>query len=301
MRIGRVAALSDTGRRRLKNEDAWVAREPVFAVADGMGGAQAGEVASRLAAQVIEERIGAARGAAALSDVIREANERVFRQALADPGATGMGTTITAAIVDEAAGTIAVGHVGDSRGYRLRDGELVQLTADHSLVAELIRSGRLTAEEALQHPHRSVITRALGTEPTVEVDTLALDAEPGDIYILCSDGLTTMVSDEAIHSVLLATSDDLEGAGKKLIAAANAAGGDDNITVVLFEIVDGDPPDRPVFATRQKPEFMDGSAEFTPTQPRRFGAGKGSRWPAVVALAAGSAAAVLVVLWSLVR
>ena len=166
MRTGRASALTDTGRRRPQNEDTFVCDPPLFAVADGVGGAQAGEIASRLAAAALEERAADAFGEETLVELLQEANDRIYRHALDDPAAAGMGTVVTALLVDEAAGEVAIGHVGDSRAYRLRDGVLEQLTPDHSLVGELVRAGRLSTEEAEHHPHRSVITRAVGTEPT---------------------------------------------------------------------------------------------------------------------------------------
>ena len=208
MRTGRASALTDTGRRRPQNEDTFVCDPPLFAVADGVGGAQAGEIASRLAAAALEERRPDAQGEATLAELLREANDRIYRRALDDPSAAGMGTVVTALLVDEAAGTIAIGHVGDSRAYRSREGELEQLTPDHSLVGELVRAGRLSAEEAEQHPHRSVITRAVGTEPIVEVETLTVTAAPGDLYLICSDGLTDIVRDEQIAELLAAAEND---------------------------------------------------------------------------------------------
>src|SRR5687768_6755617 len=146
-----------------------------------------------------------------------------------------MGTTMTVALVDDPGESIVVGHVGDSRAYRVRDGELEQLTEDHSLVGELLRSGRLSAEEAEVHPQRSVITRAVGTEPDVDVDTFTIPALPGDLFLLCSDGLTDMISDREISSVLDGEN-DLDASARALVAAANDGGGEDNITVVLFQI-----------------------------------------------------------------
>ncbi len=229
----RSAAATDPGRRRRHNEDNYVCQPPLFAIADGMGGAQAGEVASGLAAAVLEEAGGDERGEQRVESLIHEANRRVFQRSNEDAATSGMGTTMTVALVDGS--TIAFGHVGDSRGYRLRAGELEQLTDDHSLVGELVRSGKLSVEEAESHPQRSVITRALGTEPDVDVDTFTVEAEPGDVYLLCSDGLTDMISGHEIHT-LLEQQDDLERAARALIDAANAGGGDDNITVVLFSI-----------------------------------------------------------------
>ena len=235
--VGRMAVVSDTGRRRRRNEDAFVCAPPLFAVADGMGGAQAGEVASGLAAAVLEEGAGDERGEERVASLIKEANRRVFQRSNEDAATSGMGTTMTVALVDSSGGTIAFGHVGDSRAYRVRDGGLEQLTDDHSLVGELVRSGKLSPEEAETHPQRSVITRALGTEPDVDVDTFTVEARPDDLYLLCSDGLTDMISADEIFSVLDG-SDDLDVAARALIEAANAGGGEDNITVVLFQIGD---------------------------------------------------------------
>jgi PPM family protein phosphatase len=227
--------VTDPGKRRRRNEDAYVAVPPLFAIADGMGGAQAGEVASGLAAAVLEEATGDDRGEERVAALIQEANRRVFQRSNEDAATSGMGTTMTVALVDYADGTIAFGHVGDSRAYRVRGGELEQLTDDHSLVGELVRSGRLSPQEAETHPQRSVITRALGTEPDVDVDTFTVEAEPDDIYLLCSDGLTDMISPRDILAAVEA-SDDLDAAARALVHAANEGGGEDNITVVLFQI-----------------------------------------------------------------
>lgn len=233
--LGRFTGLTDPGRRRRRNEDVFVCEPPLFAVADGMGGAQAGEVAAGLAAAVLEEAHGDERGEERVASLIQEANRRVFQRSSEDMAASGMGTTMTVALVDAAEGSIAVGHVGDSRAYRIRGEQLEQLTDDHSLVGELLRSGKLSPEEAEAHPQRSVITRALGTEPDVDVDTFTVPAEPGDLYLLCSDGLTSMVSDGEIQALLVKI-DDLDVAARALVDAANEGGGEDNITVVLFEI-----------------------------------------------------------------
>ena len=204
-----------------------------------MGGAQAGEVASRLAASAFREYrdADALAGERRVEAIIQEANRRIYARARDDAEASGMGTTVTAALVDEA-GRVAIGHVGDSRAYLIRDGALEQLTHDHSLVADLMRSGRLTAEEAEAHPQRSVITRALGTDPEVDVDTFGIDAAPGDVFLLCSDGLTTMVGDDQILRIVR-ESGDLERAGKALVRTANRHGGEDNVTVILFAVEDG--------------------------------------------------------------
>jgi serine/threonine protein phosphatase PrpC len=241
MRVGRAAGLTDTGRRRLRNEDAFVCEPPLFAVADGMGGARAGEVAARLAATALEERASAAHGEEGVAALIVEANRRIWERAVTDPSTAGMGTTVTAALVDGAAERVALGHVGDSRAYRLRDGVLEQLTTDHSLVAELVQSGVLTPEEAERHPQRSAITRALGTEPTVEVESFTIAAEPGDLFLLCSDGLPTMLGDQEVVAAIEGAGREPAAAAEALVAAANARGGEDNITVVLFELEEGDP------------------------------------------------------------
>ena len=235
--VGRSAGLTDTGRKRRQNEDALVCDPPLFAIADGMGGAQAGEVASRLAAAAIEEGAAAIQGEEGVATVVRAANARIFERAVHDPAVAGMGTTATVAVVDERAGTVTIAHVGDSRAYLYRDGELEQLTTDHSLVGELVRSGRLTEDEAAVHPHRSVITRALGTDAEVEVDTLTLEAAVGDLVLLCSDGLSAMVRDDEIAQVLRSAEGVPRAAAEALVSAANAAGGEDNVTVVLFELV----------------------------------------------------------------
>jgi serine/threonine protein phosphatase PrpC len=235
MRLGGTAALSHPGRKRRHNEDTYVVQPPLFAVADGMGGAKAGEVASGLAAAAVQESGNDGEsGEARVAALIEEANRRVFRRASEDREASGMGTTMTVALVEDE--QVAIGHVGDSRAYLIRSGRLEQLTDDHSLVAELVRSGKLTPEEAESHPQRSVITRALGTEADVDVDTFSVEAAPGDLFLLCSDGLTTMVDDETILDAVEKHRRNLKAAAKALVNAANRGGGEDNITVVFFEV-----------------------------------------------------------------
>jgi protein phosphatase len=236
----RAASVTDTGRRRRHNEDAYVCEPPLFAVADGMGGAQAGELASGLAAAALrDETSELAGGEQRVDDLIQEANRRVYQRQSQDASASGMGTTMTVALVED--GRVAIGHVGDSRAYLIRDRKLEQLTEDHSLVAELVRSGKLSPEEAEGHPQRSVITRALGTDPDVDVDTFSVETKPGDLFLLCSDGLTSMVDDETILREVERNRNDLAKAAKALVRAANKGGGEDNITVVFFEIAgDGD-------------------------------------------------------------
>jgi protein phosphatase len=232
VKLGRSAGGSDPGRKRRRNEDSYVLEPPLFAVADGMGGAQAGEIASKLAAGAVKER------GAAVEELIQEANRRVHRRSQEDPGTSGMGTTLTVASVED--GTVSIGHVGDSRAYLVRDGTLEQLTEDHSLVGELVRSGKLSREEAEVHPQRSMMTRAVGTDPDVDVDTFAVEPRAGDLFLLCSDGLTTMVEDDEILRLVENQRGDLDVLVNALIKAANRGGGEDNITVVAFEIAGDD-------------------------------------------------------------
>ncbi len=240
MTVGSYARASDTGKKRRRNEDSYVVAPPLFAVADGMGGAQAGEIASRLAAAALEETDpGSLSGPEKVTSLIQEANRRVYERASADPSTSGMGTTMTVALVE---GTeVTIGHVGDSRAYLVRDGSLEQLTEDHSLVNELLKSGKLSPQEAETHPQRSVITRAVGTDPDVDVDAFTVSANEGDVFLLCSDGLTDMVRDDDILDTVERFRDDLDRATKSLISAANRGGGEDNITVIAFTIAaDGD-------------------------------------------------------------
>jgi PPM family protein phosphatase len=232
--IGRVAAVTDPGRTRRHNEDAYVIEPPLFAIADGMGGAQAGEVASRLATAALKEAGANGGGEQRIVSLIQEANRRVYDRSSSDPNTSGMGTTITVALVED--DSVAFGHVGDSRAYLIRAAQMEQLTEDHSLVNELLKTGKLSREEAETHPQRSVITRALGTDPDVDVDTFSVRAENGDLFLLCSDGLTDMVSEESILDVVERNRDDIDGALRALVKAANRGGGQDNITVVAFEI-----------------------------------------------------------------
>jgi serine/threonine protein phosphatase PrpC len=236
LRVAEQYAGTDTGRQRRANEDSLLARSPLFVVADGMGGAQAGEVASRIAVECFQPGLpDASQPERALAELAHAANTRIHELSHANAEQAGMGTTLTAVYVGEQ--EVAIAHVGDSRAYCLRDGQLQRLTDDHSLVDELMRQGRLTPEEAVEHPQRSVITRALGPEGMVEVDTRSFRARPGDVYLICSDGLTTMIGEEQIASILLAHV-TLRDAGEALIAAANQAGGRDNITVVLIRLED---------------------------------------------------------------
>src|SRR5947208_5668511 len=232
--IVETASLTDVGRQRQGNEDSFLEQEPLFAVADGMGGARAGEVASKVAV----EKLGRATDFDGspeqhLAEVTKEANREIYRMAQNDSALAGMGTTLTAALVTGR--EVAIGHVGDSRVYRYRDGELERLTQDHSLVEEFVRQGKLTPEEAENHPQRSIITRALGPEPEVEVETYTHAGRDGDVYLLCSDGLTGMVPEPRIAEIL-GEADSLAAAVHRLAEEANANGGKDNITAVLFRL-----------------------------------------------------------------
>lgn len=232
---------SDVGRQRTGNEDNLFVQSPLFVLADGMGGAQAGEVASEIAIEAF--RSAMPHDEPGLVTTIEQANERVHEQSERTPEYHGMGTTCTVAYVGE--DEVVVAHVGDSRAYLLRDGELTRITVDHSLVGELVARGKVSEEEALTHPQRSVITRAVGPEATVKVDAERIAARAGDVFLLCSDGLTDMVRDRDVHRILMAVP-TLEQAGRNLIAAANAAGGRDNITVILFRLEEIDTGAGPV-------------------------------------------------------
>jgi protein phosphatase len=236
LRVSEQAFRSDTGRQRVANEDSYYASAPLFAVADGMGGAQAGEVASKIAAESFEPAVrGDESPEAYLRSIAEDANQRIHSLAQHDSSRSGMGTTLTAALVE--GDEVSFAHVGDSRAYLWRDGALRLLTSDHSLVEELRRQGRISDEQAEDHPQRSIITRALGPESEVQVDTLSFSARPGDVFLLCSDGLTTMVKDDAIAAIL-AEAPVLDLAVQQLVDTANEAGGRDNITVVAFRVED---------------------------------------------------------------
>ena len=232
MRLATYAVATHPGRRRRHNEDAYVVEPPLFAVADGMGGAQAGEVASKLAAGALRDG-----PATEVDALIQEANRRVHQRSIDDPSSAGMGTTMTVAIVGDE--LVRFGHVGDSRAYLVRAGRLEQLSEDHSLVGELVRSGKIAREDAETHPQRSVITRAVGTDPDVDVDTFDIEPRDGDVFLICSDGLTDMVTDDAIERLVAEQRSDLDALVKRLVQAANKGGGEDNITVVAFAISAG--------------------------------------------------------------
>jgi serine/threonine protein phosphatase PrpC len=236
LRVVEEAARSDTGRQRTANEDAYFARSPVYAVADGMGGAQAGEVAAQMAAEAFEHDFPDGEDPEQeLARIASDANRRIYELARKDSSRSGMGTTLTGALLSD--DEVSIVHVGDSRAYLFRDRELRQLTRDHSLVEELRRRGQLTIEEAEEHPQRSIITRALGPEAQVELDVHTHQARSGDVFLICSDGLTSMVREERVHDILTGRS-SLKEAVDRLVEEANLMGGRDNITVVLFRVAD---------------------------------------------------------------
>jgi PPM family protein phosphatase len=236
LRIAEHFEKSDTGRQRRANEDSFFVRAPLFVVADGMGGAQAGEVASRLAAETFASGLpDDGTSEQRLEERVRAANARIHEVSQEDRALNGMGTTLTAAYLDD--DELALAHVGDSRAYLLRDGELSRLTRDHTLVEELVRRGELTEQEAAEHPQRSIITRALGPEPDIDIDLHTHPVRAGDVLLLCSDGLTGMIGEDEVASILSGAA-SLGDAGRALVDAANAAGGRDNITVVLFRLED---------------------------------------------------------------
>ena len=232
------AARSDVGSVREHNEDSYLVKTPLFVVADGMGGHEAGEVASNIAVTTMEAHAPKSTSPEALAAAVIKANEAVLRGAQDGTGKPGMGTTLTAAFVFEDEATIA--QVGDSRAYLLHDGQLQRITRDHSLVADLIEQGRLTEAEARFHPQRSVITRALGSDPHMQPDLYTLHVEEGDRLLLCSDGLCSMISDEDIEEILLDNPAPAH-ACDALVEEAIIAGGLDNVTVIVIDPL-GDPP-----------------------------------------------------------
>jgi len=241
LRITDQAYATDTGRQRSANEDSVFVHAPLFVIADGMGGARAGEVASKTVVDAFDRPLPEAPPERVLRETIEGANRTVYSLARKDPNLSGMGTTTTAAILDAGADEVAIGHVGDSRAYRLRRGKLERLTRDHSLVEEMRRKGQLTEAQASDHPQRSIITRSVGPEPEVDVDLQTVPAQAGDVFLLCSDGLTTMLDDEHIERLLTRAS-SMPNAVRALVDEANRAGGRDNISVIAFKVVDAAEP-----------------------------------------------------------
>ena len=263
----RIGASSDIGRARERNEDSFLVQEPLFAVADGMGGHRGGNVASSLAVKTLSSIDLSAEGlAASLEERVKQANRRVLEQGAADRELRGMGTTLTAVLADGERAYVA--HVGDSRAYLLRDGNLQQLTEDHTLVQRMVREGKLSAEEAGNHPQRSILTRALGVEENLSVEQLTMDLHAGDRLILCTDGLTSMVDRENIQEILEAESDP-QAASERLVDAANAAGGDDNITVIVLDFVDADTETAAPVAPHSAPARAAEATTVAAAAPRR--------------------------------
>jgi protein phosphatase len=230
-RLGEHAALTDVGRRRAVNQDALLAGERIFAVADGVGGGPGGEVAARLAVDALSAGAAGARTLGDLLVLADDASAAVYDAGAADASLTGMATTLTAGIF-LADGRLGMVHAGDSRAYRLRDGALEPLTTDHALVAQLLADGLIGPDRAATHPLRNMLTRALGRDRDTDFDSFAVDTVPGDVFLFCTDGLTKMVSDERITAII-ADAISLEAAAMQLVRAANTAGGSDNVTVVL--------------------------------------------------------------------
>ena len=225
-----VGAATDIGQVREGNEDSFLVVAPLYAVADGMGGHRGGEVASSLALETVQGMFERKEGS--LADQVVEANRAVFDRSQNDRSVSGMGTTLTAALVDGS--RVHLVHVGDSRAYLLRGGELAQLTEDHTLVHRMVMEGEISQEEAETHPHRSILTRALGVDQSVQVDEGDVEAAAGDRLLLCTDGLTGMVPEGQIREILLESADPQE-AVEKLVKVANRAGGIDNITAVILD------------------------------------------------------------------
>jgi serine/threonine protein phosphatase PrpC len=228
---------TDTGRVRDHNEDSFIVEPPLYAIADGMGGANAGEVASQLALETIGEMQRT--GTGTLDDEVREANRVVFARAGEDTKLAGMGTTVTAALASAEA--LHLAHVGDSRAYLRRAGSLRQLTNDHTLVDRMVQAGEISRDEADVHPHRNVLVRALGTEPKVDVEAMDLGLLEGDQVLICSDGLTDMVTENQITAILDIAQGAPQDAADRLVRAANRAGGIDNITAIVLEVQPGEP------------------------------------------------------------
>jgi serine/threonine protein phosphatase PrpC len=257
-----AGASSDVGRLRERNEDSFLVddRLTLYAVADGMGGHRGGAVASSTSLEALRAAVASGDE---IAQAIKRANTAVFEAASSDESLAGMGTTLTA-VVAVSETSVLIGHVGDSRAYLARGGAITQLTDDHSLVEELVREGRLTRDQAEVHPQRSIITRALGVEPDIDVDLYAVTVAAGDRILLCSDGLTTMLRDRDIEQILR-TEPDPRLAADKLVDAANAAGGEDNITVLVVDVLEVDDRAAPAdaFTTLVTPTAA-GAAPVTP-------------------------------------
>lgn len=263
-----IGASTHVGRVRKGNEDSYMADEPLFAVADGMGGHQGGEVASKLALDTLRK----ATDGVALAQAVQDANKAVFERAGRDPGLAGMGTTLTAFLVE--GDTLRLAHVGDSRAYLMRDGELQRITTDHTVVEGLVEKGELTPQEASIHPQRSILTRAIGVDGEVQVDQGSIQPHPGDRLLLCSDGLTGMIEEADIQRIL-EEHEDPQAAADALVDAANEAGGQDNITAVIIDVTEAGPDPHAQVAPTET------VAAPGPRRTERFAMGERGRrrWP----------------------
>jgi protein phosphatase len=280
-----IGARSDVGRVRETNQDSYLVSEPLFGVADGMGGHLAGDVASATAVETVEQMAGdrAPEQAEDLARFLKEANRTVWDKAQTDDNLHGMGTTFTLLHLTGATGRLA--HVGDSRAYLLRDDRLQQLSEDHTLVERMVQEGRIRREDAAHHPQRSVITRALGVDQNLNVDLSTLDLQAGDRLLLCSDGLSSMVSDDDIAR-LLSSDGDMQSIADSLVEAANEAGGEDNITVVILELHNGGNP-QPVGVAARPESEPEPAPERVPTKPREPDeTPRDRRWPRVLLVSA---------------
>jgi len=247
-----VGAATDIGRVREVNEDSYLVAAPLYAVADGMGGHKGGDVASSLALETVEAMFRGGDGT--LADQVREANRAVHERSIADQKVRGMGTTLTAVTIEGSDARFV--HVGDSRAYLLRAGDLRQVTSDHTLVARMVKAGEISREEAAVHPHRNVVTKVIGTEATVVVDEHTVPLLDGDRLLLCSDGLTGMVAEDQIQAILEAEPDP-QRAADRMVKAANRAGGIDNITVLVLDAhaEQGDPPPGQLAKVSRRPSL----------------------------------------------
>jgi len=260
----RIGVKTDVGRRREVNEDSFLVHEPLFVVADGMGGHVAGDIASSTAVDTIKEQSpsASAEDPNTLAALVLAANSRIWEKAEGDSTLRGMGTTCTLLLLDSSKAHFA--HVGDSRAYLLRGGTLTQITEDHTLVGRMVKEGRLSADDAERHPQRSIVTRALGVDSEVEVDLIDMDVAEGDRILICSDGLSSMIDFDTIASILNQEPDP-QVAAERLVDAANEAGGEDNITVVIVDIGAGDAQgaaesmESRRSSTVESPEGIDGS------------------------------------------
>jgi protein phosphatase len=266
----RVGSASDIGQVREGNEDAFLVLAPLYVVADGMGGHRGGEVASRLALETVQRLFEAREGT--LAEQVTEANRAIFERSQQDRSVAGMGTTLTAALVD--GDRVHLAHVGDSRAYLFRGGELSMLTEDHTLVHRMVVEGEITEAEAETHPHRSILTRALGVDASVQVDEGEVRSVAGDRILLCSDGLTAMVPDGQIREILSKAADPQE-AVDTLVRVANRAGGIDNITAVILDFDEGgEVPDRADVTEARVPHQPVVERPVDPRAPARFTRGR---------------------------